>query len=127
MALEKSVPLLTEADFAAAEDLIEAMDVERGIASWVDLNRRFHLALYVGAGPRLRAAIQSQYDAVDRYLRLELAAMDNAGESQNEHRAILRACRDRDAGRAVRLYHLHIAEAGADLAEALAQRQAAGG
>lgn len=127
MALEKSVPLLTDADFDAAEALIAAMDAETDIAAWVDLNRRFHLALYVGAGPRLRAAILSQYDAVDRYLRLELVAMNNAAESQSEHRAILAACRARDVAQAVRLYHLHIAEAGADLAEALERKMAADG
>ena len=42
--------------------------------------------------------IESQYDAVDRYLRLELVEMDNARDSQVEHRAILSACRDRTSG-----------------------------
>ena len=74
-------------------------------------------------GARLVSLIESQYDAVDRYLRLELVEMDNAGDSQVEHRAILSACRARDVARAVALSEPHIAGAGIDLAEALERRR----
>lgn len=123
LALQRSVPRLGAAALAEAEAAIVAMDGESDVARWVELNRRFHLALYVGAGPRLRAAILGLYDAVDRYLRVELVALDNAAESQAEHRAILAACRAGDTAGALALYEAHIAEAGADLAAAIERRQ----
>ena len=125
LALRNAVPKLTDADLASAEDLIAAMDAAPDIAGWVRLNRAFHLSLYTGAGARLRALIEAQYDAVDRYLRLELVAMGNAEESQDEHRAILAACRAHDVEKAVALYATHIAEAGEDLSSALEARKAA--
>ncbi len=124
LALRKSVPLMEAAAFGQAEALIEEMDSERDIGRWVDLNRRFHLSLYQHAGSRLLALIQSQYDAVDRYLRCELVVLDNAADSQVEHRAILAACRALDVERAIALCEPHIAEAGEDLAEALERRRA---
>jgi hypothetical protein len=66
----------------------------------------------------------AKYDAVDRYLRLELVAMGNAEESQREHRAILAACARGDVEGAIGLYAKHIAEAGEDLARALEARKA---
>jgi DNA-binding GntR family transcriptional regulator len=99
------------------------MDAESDIGRWVDLNRRFHLTLYAEAGARLLDLIESQYAAVDRYLRLELAEMHNADESQEEHRAILAACRAREVEEAVMLLEPHIYEAGIDLANALSKRR----
>ncbi len=123
LALKQSLPKLDGSVFDEAARLLDDLDVETDIGRWVALNRRFHLMLYAGAGARLIALIESQYDAVDRYLRLELVEMDNAGDSQDEHRAILVACRERDVAKAVALSEPHIAGAGVDLAEALERRR----
>jgi DNA-binding GntR family transcriptional regulator len=123
LALRKSIPVIEAAALDHAQALIAALDAEQDAARWVSLNRQFHLCLYTGAGKRLRATIDEQYDAVDRYLRIELATLQNAAESQAEHRAILAACRDRDVEAAVALIGPHIAEAGHDLAAALSQRR----
>ncbi len=123
LALKQSVPRLEDAAFDRGAALLDELDGETDIGRWVALNRRFHLSLYAAAGARLVSLIESQYDAVDRYLRLELVEMDNAGDSQVEHRAILSACRARDVARAVALSEPHIAGAGIDLAEALERRR----
>jgi DNA-binding GntR family transcriptional regulator len=81
------------------------------------------MVLYTGAGDRLIDLIGSQYDAVDRYLRLELVEMDNAAISQEEHRDILAACRARDVARAITLCEPHIVGAGVDLAETIEGRR----
>jgi DNA-binding GntR family transcriptional regulator len=126
LALKQSIPSLPEKIFDQAAAILDELDIEQDIGHWVPLNRRFHLTLYAGAGARLLTLIESQYDAVDRYLRLELVEMNNAGDSQDEHRAILVACRNRDVERAVALCEPHIAGAGADLAEALDRRRSQG-
>lgn len=123
LALKQSLPIVDPSVFDVAAGLLDELDAEPDINRWVGLNRRFHMTLYAGAGARLLTLIESQYDAVDRYLRLELVEMDNAMDSQDEHRAILVACRARDVSTAVALCEPHIAGAGADLAEALARRR----
>lgn len=123
LALKQSLPKLDVTVFDKAARILDDLDIETDIGRWVALNRRFHLTLYAGAGARLIALIESQYDAVDRYLRLELVEMDNAGDSQDEHRAILVACRERDVAKAIALSEPHIAGAGLDLADALDRRR----
>jgi DNA-binding GntR family transcriptional regulator len=123
LALRKSVPTLSDDAFLQAEQILANMDTERDIGRWVALNRRFHMTLYAGAGSRLTDLIAAQYDAVDRYLRIELVELDNAAVSQVEHREILAACRARDVDLAVRLCEPHIAGAGDDLGTALDDRR----
>jgi DNA-binding GntR family transcriptional regulator len=123
LALRKSVPAISSTILDRAASFLDDMDAESDIGRWVDLNRRFHLTLYAEAGARLLDLIESQYAAVDRYLRLELAEMHNADESQEEHRAILAACRAREVEEAVMLLEPHIYEAGIDLANALSKRR----
>lgn len=123
LALQESVPIVEDATLDRAAAILDEMDGEADFGRWVDLNRRFHLTLYAGAGPRLIGLIESQYNAVDRYLRIELAEMHNAQESQVEHRAILAACRDHNVARAIALNEPHIYEAGLDLANALNKRR----
>jgi DNA-binding GntR family transcriptional regulator len=123
LALQKSVPTLDAATLDRAAAILDEMDLEQSIGRWVDLNRRFHLTTYSGAGARLLALIQNQYDAVERYLRLELAELHNADESQEEHRAILAACRAGDAAQAVAELEPHVREAGIDLAQFIDMRR----
>lgn len=123
LALKQSLPKLDVSVFDQAARILDDLDIETDIGRWVALNRRFHMTLYAGAGARLITLIESQYDAVDRYLRLELVEMDNAGDSQDEHRAILVACRERDVAKAIALSEPHIAGAGIDLADALDRRR----
>lgn len=127
LALRKCVPVIDTAILDRAAGFLDEMDTESDIGRWVDLNRRFHLTLYADAGSRLLDLIESQYVAVDRYLRLELAEMNNAEESQEEHRAILAACRARDVEQAVALLEPHVYEAGIDLASALSRRRSTPG
>jgi DNA-binding GntR family transcriptional regulator len=126
LALKQSIPKLDAAAFDDARSMLDALDREADIGRWVALHRKFHMRLYAAASPRLLALIEDQYDAVDRYLRLELLAMDNAADNREEHRAILSACRAQRIDEAIRLCEPHIAGAGVDLAEALDRRRKAG-
>lgn len=126
LALRQSVPKLDASAFEEARKILDALDSESDIGRWVELHRKFHMRLYSAASARLLSLIEDQYDAVDRYLRLELLAMDNAADNRDEHHAILDACMAGDIDTAIRMCEPHIAGAGSDLAEALDRRRRAG-
>jgi DNA-binding GntR family transcriptional regulator len=77
-------------------------------------NRRFHYALY-GAREdmRLLRHIDMLYDAYERYLIVEHSQLNRRKRSQEEHLAILSACRSKDSAKAQERLRSHI-EGGAD-------------
>lgn len=106
-ALRFSMPNLGEEDFAIAEELIAEIDQETDPARMGELNRRFHMTLYSQAGlPRLIALTGQHLASADRYLRFNLAADGSMG--QDQHRALLAACRARDEARAVTVLAEHL-------------------
>ncbi len=108
-ALRLSLPHLTADDLALAADLIAEMDAEADPGRMGELNRRFHMTLYARAGrPRLLALTEQHLAAADRYLRFQFAALGHHPRSQDEHNALLAACRDGDTNRACTLVTRHI-------------------
>lgn len=106
---ERSIPHLDIDDFSRADELIADMDNEQDPALMGELNRRFHMTLYGAAGcPKLIALTQSHLASFDRYLRFHLAVNGPAHLSQEEHRAMLEAARDRDVARAIKVLRAHI-------------------
>lgn len=120
LALRLALPHLTNAriDAAAAiQDRIETAPV----GDFGRLNTAFHTTLYAPAGrPRLLAHISGLGDLADRYLRLAIDAMGHKAASDAEHRALLDACRARDAAAAGALLERHILRARDALAGYLA-------
>lgn len=111
-ALRLSLPHLGMGDFALAEELIQEMDAETDPGRMGELNRRFHMTLYARAGrPRLLGLTEQHLAAADRYLRFQFAALGYHHRSQDEHRAMLSACRAGDAETAGTLVRDHIAKA----------------
>lgn len=122
-ALERSLPQLTAMDFERADDLIAEMDSEHDPGRMGELNRRFHMTLYGAAGrPKLIALTESHLASFDRYLRFHLAAKGRAHISQDDHRAMLAAARDRDAGRAVAVLRGHLTTAAETIDAFFSQR-----
>ncbi|MDQ2102475.1 GntR family transcriptional regulator [Azospirillum isscasi] len=125
MALRLSLPALTAADLDQAEELIAEMDGEADPGRMGELNRRFHMTLYARAGrPRLLALAEQHLLAADRYLRFQFAALGYLPRSQDEHRALLAACREGDADTACRLVAEHVGQAAEQLAAFLSAREA---
>lgn len=113
-ALRLSLPRLGPADFALAGELIAEMDAETDPGRMGELNRRFHMTLYSRAGrPRLLDLVEQHLAAADRYLRFQFAALGYHPRSQDEHHALLAACRagDADAACAAVVDHVMAAEA----------------
>lgn len=107
--LERSIPLLTQADFDRADDLIAEMDAEADPGRMGELNRRFHMTLYGAAGrPKLIALTESHLTSFDRYLRFQLAAKGRSHLSQDDHRAMLEAARHGDTKGAINILRRHL-------------------
>lgn len=120
---ERSIPHLASDDFQRAEELIAEMDHEQDAGLMGALNRRFHMTLYGAAGcPKLIALTESHLTVFDRYLRFHLAANGPAHLSQNEHRAMLTAARNRDSVKAVEILRRHIEIAATTIQAFFAER-----
>jgi len=124
-ALRLAVPAISDPDVALMERILDDYDRSETPQEWTTANWAFHTALYAPAArPTLLAMIQANYANVDRFLRLRLSEATGKDRPQREHRAILEACRNNDAARAVTLLEAHIARARRSLAGALRIRAA---
>lgn len=120
-ALRFSLPNLAEADFTLADELIAEIDGEEDPARMGELNRRFHMTLYAGAGlPRLLSLTEQHLVAADRYLRFHLATDGDMGQA--EHRALVAACRAGDEAEALAVLARHLGRANAALTAFFAGR-----
>jgi DNA-binding GntR family transcriptional regulator len=118
LALRRSVPIMPSQTLEEAAACIEAMERAKTLGEYLGIHRRFHLMFYKpGCSPRLMSMIEREFDAVQRYLRVEKTEFNVLAEDQDEHRMLLRACRDRDAGRAAKIMELHILKTVRTLAE----------
>ena len=122
-AIGKSVPMMTEASLARAEEFCDAFARAREPLEMSDFNWKFHLCLYGDAQrPFLLNLIGSVKDRIERYLRMQLTLSDGHETADREHRQILDACRAGDASEAQRLVSEHILGAGTSLLQHLPKR-----
>lgn len=111
-ALRLSMPRLTAEDLALAAELVAEMDGEADPGRMGELNRRFHMTLYARADrPRLLALVEQHLAAADRYLRFQFVALGYQSRSQDDHYALLAACRAGDADAACALVVEHVTAA----------------
>lgn len=109
MVLAAAVPNLAEDDFRKAESYSRALDEENDVHRWGHWNWLFHEALYVPANRHRTVAILANlHGHIDRIVRLQMSLEGGRSKAHREHSAILRACRHRDAPRAVALLEKHI-------------------
>jgi DNA-binding GntR family transcriptional regulator len=106
--LRHAIPRMTEEDMATADRVInkfaKADTGELGVLNW-----KFHRALYLPSGRELSLQILGNLHLhVDRYVRLHMGFVDTKKESNEEHRALLVACRKRNVDLAVKILRAHI-------------------
>ncbi|MBR0641521.1 GntR family transcriptional regulator [Plastoroseomonas hellenica] len=124
-ALEWAIPLMTKADLAMAERSLGELDTARSTDRIIALNARFHEALYAPARrERTLAMIATLRINFERYLRFTWDETEHLEQSQREHRAILDACRLRDAAQACALLKQHVRATGDLLVQRLRARRA---
>jgi DNA-binding GntR family transcriptional regulator len=110
--LKRSIPHLTVSQLQHAQELIDAIDKEKNIAKWGELNWEFHITLYAPAPlPRIKETIRNLHASIARYLVLYLAGLDYQKVSQGEHRELLEACRHGHIDLAVNILERHLRSA----------------
>jgi len=120
--LRASIPNLTEADFAKAEEILRTYDAalrnEGDVGEWGRLNWQFHSTLYGGAHrPQFMAVIRNINYNGERYIRLQLYLTRALKRAREEHLLLLKLCRRRDVEGACELLARHIRTAGKSLSQ----------
>lgn len=100
---------LSEEQLAELEGLVAAMRSIDDSVRWVELNDRFHLRLYEGSGnERLQEMIETLRKSSRYYIHLYVANAHANRTADDEHHAIVEACRARNAARARSLTRAHV-------------------
>ena len=109
-AMRLAVPALGEKSIEVLRKLHERMLDETLSASFIDLNRTFHMAIYeAAASPRLINIIRSLEDAAVRYIGASLKTVPGLRDTANhDHSAILAAIEAKDVEAAVAAVHRHL-------------------
>lgn len=113
LALALTIPRLTQDDFTALDQSIDAMyaaSAQHDPDAWEQANGRFHELLVVHAEERMRGTIKRSIEASERYCRIKFQTIPNAREvAEAEHAAILAACREGNCDAAVERLARHLA------------------
>lgn len=128
--LVRAIPHMTRADLAEAGDILDQFEAalrSNAIASWGELNWRFHAALYAPSRRALTLGfVQTLHRLNQRYTRVQIALTKWEKRAAREHRAILAACRRKDKPQAAALLRRHILTAGQALIQLLEEQRRAG-
>ena len=108
-ALRLSIPLLTEADLADAENFICALEQEKDYTEIGRLNRLFHMTLYSKApNQRLLKLGEHGLNEEERFLRFNLEAMGLGETSQEDHRELLNLVAQRKTDESILTLRNHL-------------------
>jgi DNA-binding GntR family transcriptional regulator len=102
LAVERAVHRITDEHLREAEALVDQMDEEPDLASWVDLNLRFHFLFYEATGGgRLTAILKGLEEASALYVAQAQRWHPEMRRKANEvHRTLIAACRAGDVDKA---------------------------
>lgn len=110
--LRRSVPKLTQADFAELDSILSEYSAEMRAedpSRWGALNTELHMLLYRHADqPRTAAIVSTLLQNTDRYTRIQLAFTDGRVRAEEEHAVLVDLCRKRDIRGACALLKDHI-------------------
>ncbi len=127
--IRRATPRLETEDLQQAAGILDAYEealAHGDVGEWGDLNWRLHSTLFAAAGrPLTMRTVERLSHHADRYLRMQLALTHGESRANAEHRAIVAACRKRDARGAAKLMREHILGAGESLVGFLTEYRAA--
>nr|WP_269117383.1 GntR family transcriptional regulator [Ramlibacter monticola] len=109
--LAQAVPLHTPATINRVETIQAALDKAGSVADWIAGDREFHEALYAPAqrGESMDIVRRLRFQ-VDRYYFARLKPGTRAQGWHEEHHALIRAVRRRDAKAALKVLQAHLAQ-----------------
>lgn len=110
VALAAAIPNLTDEDLQASRIVLAEFGSSTDPWEQVELNRKFHLALYEPSQmKRLLSIVSAQYIGMTRCAQfLVIRSSREIGKSVSEHEAILDACVKRDVDEAVQTLRSHL-------------------
>ena len=124
---ERAVPSLTTNNLEDASAILERFDAalrSGDVATWGDLNWRFHSTIYgAAARPLTLATVERLHRQAERYMRMQLALTKGESRAAAEHREILEACMREEEKTAASLVAEHIRTAGRALARFLGEHE----
>lgn len=111
LALRMAMPLLDDSVIERLDELNQEMSATSSLATWVELNRDFHMTMYSAADrPRLVTMIASLQDASVMAVSARLAHTSGVREEANhEHDELVELIRRGDEDGAVALLQDHLA------------------
>lgn len=101
--VKRALPLMAAEDIAALEKLTDEYEAAEAAHDLAALNHGFHFTIYARAGsPVLLPFVESLWMQAGPYVRqaARLWGAHPGGSGSDQHRAIIRAIRDQDAGAA---------------------------
>jgi len=108
--MRDAVVHMDETTLGALETLVARMDGEMNAWRFSQLNAAFHQTLYAPSQRALSMQILAMLQGhIQRMSFMQLSLCGHNDRSNEEHRAIVLACRDRDASFALRLVRQHVA------------------
>ena len=125
LAIRAAIPRMTGSDLALLDDLISRMNTSTDPAALVDLNNRFHMALYRPSG-RLHVleVIHHLRVRVQHYIPFyDLAEIE---EARRDHDDLAESCRQGDIAEAERITVEHLRVAAKKISAAAALDRAGG-
>ena len=109
LAVRRALPAMSRDDFDTMDALLRRMDDVTDPGDWRADNAAFHDHLYGRAGrPLLLDTIDNLRTKSDRFLALFVAQRDRTVHAQQEHWAILHACRQGEVDTVCRLLARHL-------------------
>jgi DNA-binding GntR family transcriptional regulator len=109
--LQQAVPLHTSASINRVETIQAALDKAHAVADWIAGDREFHEALYAPAQRTESMAIVRRLRfRVDRFYFARMKPGTRAQGWHDEHHALVRALKRRDAKAALRVLQAHLEE-----------------
>jgi DNA-binding GntR family transcriptional regulator len=125
--LAKAIPNLSDNDIAEAEAVLVKLELafklKESVASWSELNTRFHTRLYQAANrPHTMEVVNGLNTNCDRYIRLQLLFTGGIPIAEREHRVLLELCKKRDIAKATTLLREHILHASASITKLVEQK-----
>jgi DNA-binding GntR family transcriptional regulator len=120
-AVRLTVPTLTNADHAALEGLLAAIDRFAHVEDWKGIeqpHREFHARIAGGVGPRMTELREHLWNQAARYRRasFEKIAVEGMETRRTEHRNLLDAVEDYDAARAAAFMAIQTARTALEVA-----------
>ena len=120
VAIEKAIPLLTNAHIIRAKSVLDIIESGPDKGDWGELNWEFHSNLYQPAQMRLLLkTIHNLHNNVTRYLIIYLDQLSALDKSQKEHWELLQACQEKNISEAKKILKAHLKQASDTLASFL--------